>query len=123
MSTLALVVDVLARVATGVILHSTRSLSREPSIVTLTYFDKPDWREQCAPLLFSLERASLDYVIGHLSAEDEFPGQSRRQKECLRSPFCAQKLTSHSFFLMDKYIWCAARRRRSSVRLRRCALP
>jgi hypothetical protein len=88
----------------GVILHNTNPRPTAPSVVVLTHYDKTDWADKCGPLLFSLEHARVDYVIGYLN-ESAFDGGARRHAECQRSRECVMREQRHVFNNMNKFIW------------------
>lgn len=95
----------LCACAEGVVLHSTSPCHpASPGVVVLTHYDKPDWREKCEPLLFSLRQSSVDLIVGYLD-EGTFAGAQRRHAECLKSPVCAQLERSSVFNNMNKFIW------------------
>ncbi|KAG8467892.1 hypothetical protein KFE25_006944 [Diacronema lutheri] len=88
----------------GVILHNTRPNPTAPSVVVLTHYDKDDWREKCAPLLFSLRHAAVDFIVGYLD-ERLFDGAARRHAECQKSEECASRERRQVFNNMNKFIW------------------
>jgi len=94
----------LSRQCTGVILHNSRPNPTSPSVVVLTHYDKDDWREKCAPLLFSLRHAAVDFIVGYLD-ERLFDGAARRHDECLKSRQCVERERAHVFNNMNKFIW------------------
>lgn len=93
----------------GTILHNSNPHPTSPGVVIFTHYDKQDWRQRCAPLLFSLEKAKVDYVIGFLD-ESTFPGVARRHKECMKDKECTYREDHHIFNNMNKFIWCARAR-------------
>jgi hypothetical protein len=88
----------------GVIIHNTRPNPSAPGVVVFTHYDKPDWEAKCGPLMFSLRRAQVDFIIGYLD-EATFEGRERRVAECALDPVCVQRERDHVFNNMNKFVW------------------
>ncbi|KAJ1632272.1 hypothetical protein T492DRAFT_990038 [Pavlovales sp. CCMP2436] len=94
----------LASGCAGTIIYNSSPNPTTPSVVVLTHYDKTDYEEKCAPLLYSLQLQRVNYIVGYLN-ESAFPGRERRHAECAKSDRCVEREEGHVFNNQNKFVW------------------